>query len=191
MYHGTGSLFPLFPWAGFTLLGATFGVTAGTVGDARPPAAAGPRPVPGRRRAGHRRRPAGRVRLVRVRRPRLVARQPALVRPALRLGAAAPVGRGGDRPLRDPAHAAAPGPGRGVAAGLRGARGAALRLAVDGRASGRGSGRSRRASCCVWVVVMLVAMTVLALVWNNIQRVHPTAGRGVPDRHARARSSIH
>lgn len=25
---GTGSLFPLFPWAGFTLLGATFGVTA-------------------------------------------------------------------------------------------------------------------------------------------------------------------
>jgi uncharacterized membrane protein len=25
----TGSLFPLFPWAGFTLLGATFGVTAG------------------------------------------------------------------------------------------------------------------------------------------------------------------
>lgn len=26
--HGTGSLFPLFPWAGFTLLGATFGVTA-------------------------------------------------------------------------------------------------------------------------------------------------------------------
>jgi uncharacterized membrane protein len=28
MNHGTGSLFPLFPWAGFTLLGATFGVTA-------------------------------------------------------------------------------------------------------------------------------------------------------------------
>ena len=28
MSHGTGSLFPLFPWAGFTLLGATFGVTA-------------------------------------------------------------------------------------------------------------------------------------------------------------------
>jgi uncharacterized membrane protein len=27
--HQTGSLFPLFPWAGFTLLGATFGVTAG------------------------------------------------------------------------------------------------------------------------------------------------------------------
>jgi uncharacterized membrane protein len=27
--HETGSLFPLFPWAGFTLLGATFGVTAG------------------------------------------------------------------------------------------------------------------------------------------------------------------
>jgi uncharacterized membrane protein len=26
--HGTGSLFPLFPWAGFTLLGAAFGVTA-------------------------------------------------------------------------------------------------------------------------------------------------------------------
>jgi uncharacterized membrane protein len=26
--HGTGSLFPLFPWAGFTLLGALFGVTA-------------------------------------------------------------------------------------------------------------------------------------------------------------------
>jgi uncharacterized membrane protein len=26
--HQTGSLFPLFPWAGFTLLGATFGVTA-------------------------------------------------------------------------------------------------------------------------------------------------------------------
>ena len=25
----------------------------------------------------------------------------------------------------------------------------------------------------VWVVVMLVAMTTLALVWNNIQRVHP------------------
>ena len=29
MNHQTGSLFPLFPWAGFTLLGATFGVTAG------------------------------------------------------------------------------------------------------------------------------------------------------------------
>jgi uncharacterized membrane protein len=29
MNHRTGSLFPLFPWAGFTLLGATFGVTAG------------------------------------------------------------------------------------------------------------------------------------------------------------------
>ena len=29
MNHATGSLFPLFPWAGFTLLGATFGVTAG------------------------------------------------------------------------------------------------------------------------------------------------------------------
>ena len=29
MNHGTGSIFPLFPWAGFTLLGATFGVTAG------------------------------------------------------------------------------------------------------------------------------------------------------------------
>ena len=27
--HETGSLFPLFPWAGFTLLGATFGVTFG------------------------------------------------------------------------------------------------------------------------------------------------------------------
>ena len=27
--HNTGSIFPLFPWAGFTLLGATFGVTAG------------------------------------------------------------------------------------------------------------------------------------------------------------------
>jgi len=26
--HDTGSLFPLFPWAGFTLLGAAFGVTA-------------------------------------------------------------------------------------------------------------------------------------------------------------------
>jgi uncharacterized membrane protein len=26
--HGTGSLFPLVPWAGFTLLGAVFGVTA-------------------------------------------------------------------------------------------------------------------------------------------------------------------
>lgn len=26
--HGTGSLFPIFPWAGFTLLGAAFGVTA-------------------------------------------------------------------------------------------------------------------------------------------------------------------
>ncbi len=26
--HGTGSLFPLFPWAGFTLFGAAFGVTA-------------------------------------------------------------------------------------------------------------------------------------------------------------------
>lgn len=28
LYHGTGSLFPLTPWAGFTLLGAVFGVTA-------------------------------------------------------------------------------------------------------------------------------------------------------------------
>jgi uncharacterized membrane protein len=28
MSHGTGSLFPLFPWAGFTLLGAVFGATA-------------------------------------------------------------------------------------------------------------------------------------------------------------------
>lgn len=28
LYHGTGSLFPLLPWAGFTLLGAVFGVTA-------------------------------------------------------------------------------------------------------------------------------------------------------------------
>ena len=27
--HETGSIFPLFPWAGFTLLGATFGVTFG------------------------------------------------------------------------------------------------------------------------------------------------------------------
>ncbi|MEZ5291251.1 MAG: heparan-alpha-glucosaminide N-acetyltransferase domain-containing protein [Vicinamibacterales bacterium] len=27
--YQTGTLFPLFPWAGFTLLGATFGVTAG------------------------------------------------------------------------------------------------------------------------------------------------------------------
>lgn len=28
LYHGTGSIFPLLPWAGFTLLGAVFGVTA-------------------------------------------------------------------------------------------------------------------------------------------------------------------
>ncbi len=28
LYFDTGSLFPLFPWAGFTLLGAVFGVTA-------------------------------------------------------------------------------------------------------------------------------------------------------------------
>ena len=61
MTHATGSLFPLFPWAGFTLLGATFGVTAGAVGDPRPPAAAGPRAVPRRRGTRHRCRPARRV----------------------------------------------------------------------------------------------------------------------------------
>ena len=56
MSHGTGSLFPLFPWAGFTLLGATFGVTAApwATRDHLQPLARGLFLT--RRRAGHRRR---------------------------------------------------------------------------------------------------------------------------------------
>ena len=37
----------------------------------------------------------------------------------------------------------------------------------------RGWARSRRGVVLLWVVVMLVAMTTLALVWNNIERLHP------------------
>ena len=173
MNHGTGSIFPLFPWAGFTLLGATFGVTAGpwATRDHLQPLARGLFLVGAALAIG-----AGLLGEYgwfdygvhdwwRASPLSFIQRLGSVL---LLLSVVAAIGHYVTR-LTPPLQGLAEESLLVYAVHVAILYGSLWTVGLGQRLGPQPPG-----VVLVWVAVMLVAMTILALVWNNIQRVHPS-----------------